>query len=89
MEDTAITKIVLQERARMFFLNAEQGRRNDYNSMVFDLLNVGNIFELCREVEVMVLHQRYFSKESWKKKVWLKGWELENLRQVPRTNKEM
>ena len=78
MEDNTLSKVIFCERARAFFRDMEDGEENVHNSTVFDLLSTCSISGLIDEVRNMVENQHYYHKQVWKRKVWTKGWELEN-----------
>ena len=78
MEEDAIQKIVLCERARFYFRREQIGNENVYRSPVFDILNVCSLFGLTNEVRNMVERQHLYSKEVWRDMVWKRGWTLED-----------
>ena len=50
---------------------------NLHGSIVFDLLSVAVSFGMIDEVVSMVRMGHVWSKEAWKKKVWMRAWELD------------
>ena len=78
MSDDELPKIVFCERTSIYLLNPHIGHQNDYNSAVYDLLNVCDTFGLLIDVRNMVERQYFYSKANWRDKVWKKGWELED-----------
>ena len=79
MHDDELPKKIFCDRAKCYFSNEHYGNENPHQSAVFDLLNVCAIFGLLNEVKSMVERHRLFPKTIWKRMVWEKGWQLENL----------
>ena len=79
MQDDELPKKIFCDRAKCYFSNVQYGNENLLQSAVFDLLNVCAIFGLLNEVKSMVERHRLFPKTIWKRMVWEKGWQLENL----------
>ena len=79
MNDDDLPKKIFCERANFYFNNEQFGMENTYQSAVFDLLNVSDVFGLLKEVKSMVQRQHFYTKSGWKSIVWKKGWFLEDL----------
>ena len=78
MEDHDICKRILNSRARSFVENLETNRRNDFDSPIYDILEVSiqvGLFETCMR---MITSGVYVSKYEWKKLVWQKVWQKED-----------
>ena len=87
MDDGDLPKRIFCERAKFYFLNMHIGAENNYQSAVFDLLNVSLVFGLLEKVKDMVLNRHIYGKNVWKEWVWKKGWSLEDLYwKIERTN---
>ena len=79
MEDHAVAKKIFCERANFYFRNILDGRANIHSSIVFDLLNVCDIFDLLEEVKNLIQRQHFYPKPVWKEMVWKRGWTLEDV----------
>ena len=66
MDDGDLPKRIFCERAKFYFLNMHIGAENNYQSAVFDLLNVCLVFGLLEKVKDMVLNHHIYGKNVWK-----------------------
>ena len=78
MNEQELTHIFFCERARQYFLNPDIGRANGCNRQVFDLINVIIVFNLYDDIKYMVERDLTYTKSTWKKIVWSRGWILED-----------
>ena len=79
MDDNCLSKKVFCERAHVYFSNDLVDTENVSNSIVYDLLNVGSIFDMLDEIKGMVEAQHFYPKSVWRDMVWKRGWALEDL----------
>ena len=78
LEDDAICKRILRDRSLEFSQNRNLARINEFDSPVFEILNVCvemGIFDTCMN---MIHRNHYYSKEQWKKLVWSVVWGKED-----------
>ena len=79
MRDEELPKKIFCERAMAYFNNTQVGNENSQRSVVFDILNVCEIFGLSKTVKDVIEKRHFYSKSDWKKLVWQKGWQLEDV----------
>ena len=75
MEDDDTCKRILVERSHDFVENPEVGRRNEFCSPIYDILNISIHYVICMSIIQTVC---YFSIGEWKKLVWEKVWSKED-----------
>ena len=78
LEDDAICKRVLMERAREFSENVNIGKLNRFDSPIFEILSTSidvGLYETCMS---MILRGHVFTKNQWKKVVWDAMWRMED-----------
>ena len=52
--------------------------RNDFDSPIFDILRVANIFGLYNEVMSLIHGIRVYSKYAWRELIWNRAWKVED-----------
>ena len=60
-----------------YMRNKEECGMNACCSVVFDVLNVAEIFGVLEEVVNMARRGHFWPKVMWKKKIWDRAWELD------------
>ena len=79
LEDGALSKTIFCKRAEVYYRNEPgQDPLHDF-SAVRELLDTVSIFNLDDIVRSMVEQNRMFSKFEWKKKIWARAWDLEDV----------
>ena len=78
MENEEVARIIFVERAKRYFLDRSEDNVSSEWSVVRDLLNVANLFDLETEVRNMVERDNFYEKRVWKMLVWDKAWSLED-----------
>ena len=77
LDDEEISRWVFCARTDDFLNNTVRAEANGCGSVVFDLLNVANIFGMLADVVGMVRQERSWPKADWKRRVWKRAWELD------------
>ena len=65
-------------RVQEYLENPEEGKENVRGSIVFDLLNVADIFGFMNEIVNMAQAGHFWSKRVWREKVWKRAWALDD-----------
>ena len=77
LDQGVLSRKTFIERATRVYNNDISPRSGEW-SIVVDLLEVADIFNLSDEVRNMVLRDHYYPKNVWKRTVWDRGWSLED-----------
>ena len=78
LENDAICKRILKERALEFSQNIPKARLNENDSPIFDILNTcidTGLYDICMN---MIHRDQYYTKEQWKLLVWDAVWRKED-----------
>ena len=78
LENDAICKRILKERALEFSQNIPKARVNENDSPIFDILNTcidTGLYVICMN---MIHRDQYYTKEQWKLLVWDAVWRKED-----------
>ena len=78
LDDDATSKQILKARSREFSQDRVTTVLNEYNSPIFDLMNVSvdlGLYETCMN---MIHRDQFYTKTQWKKLVWDAVWEKED-----------
>ena len=78
LDDDNLSRRVFIERATEFFQRDADAPPSCGWSIVEDLLEVADVFNLTNEVRNMTLGEHIFAKSVWKNMVWSRGWSLED-----------
>ena len=79
LDDQALSRKIFCERATVIFENEGHHLNETGFSLVNDLLNTADIFNLWDEVRNMVMLGHRYAKFAWKTKVWDRAWDLEDV----------
>ena len=64
-------------RAANYNNNGAEGMKNEFQSIIFDLLRTATLFEFYNESMGNLNGSAFYSKIQWKQMVWKRAWELE------------
>ena len=79
LDDQVLSRKIFCERATVIFESEGHHLNETSFSLVNDLLNTADIFNLWDEVRNMVLRGHRYAKFAWKTKVWERAWDLEDV----------
>ena len=78
LDDDAICKRVLIERANEYTLDVNKSKANDFDSPIFEILNTSRDVGLYETCMSMILRGQMYTKNQWKKVVWNAIWRMED-----------
>ena len=78
MCDTSPYKKLLIYRMGAYMEDTKRASINCYNSPLFDILRVTNMFGMLNMAIGMANNTHLFSKTIWKKEVWSRAWKVDN-----------
>ena len=78
LDDDAICKRILKERSLEFSQNIPRSRTNEYDSPIFEIINVSIDTGLYDTVMNMIHRDHFYTKDQWKKLVWDAVWNKED-----------
>ena len=79
LDDQTLSRKIFCERATVIFENEGHQLNETGFSLVNDLLNTADIFNLWDEVRNMVMLRHRYAKAAWKTKIWGRAWDLEDV----------
>ena len=71
------SRLIFCNRTEEYMTDPEKGRENAYGCVVYDLLNVAEIFGMLGYVVNMVRMGHFWPTDEWKKRVWKRAWVLD------------
>ena len=79
LDDQSLSRNVFCQRAMVYFHRVHLDAENAGYSIVYDLLDIAQLFNLYDDVRNMVERGHQYSKQAWNEKVWARPWELEDV----------
>ena len=77
MLSDSIYKRIFRQRLLQFKENITEGRNNDCDSLVYDIINTALLFCLYDDAMGLLCGTRMYSKHQWKTKVCSNAWLIE------------
>ena len=78
LDDRVIYKQLFVERFTQYDADPAKCSLNEFNSPIFDMIRVADIFGVLEDVRNMFQGIKYFSKEQWKQRIWKCAWDIEH-----------
>ena len=78
LDDRVIYKQLFVERFTQYDADPAKCSLNEFNSPIFDMIRVADIFGVLEDVRNMFQGIKYFSKEQWKQRIWKCAWDIED-----------
>ena len=75
--DDCIYKKVFKMRALVFNDDISQGRKNKFDSPIFDILCIAVIYGIYPIVMNCITDNHLYSKAKWKEMVWCRAWQID------------
>ena len=78
LDDDVIYKRVFKQRFLQYESDPIKGRANEYNSPIFDMIRISEIFGVTNDIRCMLDGTKFYNKAQWREKIWQCAWDIED-----------